>query len=410
MKPAVRFLNSNKMNHHITMDYQYFTSSAVPRPPKSPSSSKQEVVLYPNRMSSLPPSISPVSTVQFGDDATFNCAEEMKIDESAELENFMYEALSPPLKFLDDDDDEEAKLHTPPRQHQRSITSTSSKFLPPRASAEEPALLQRRPDTISRCMSDPSVCSQHQQQKDKGEQAMILLADDCVNNRDIKTGIALYECVLKEQEKHSDLSPKIATTLQKLGKAYLLIGKFEVAAGFFQEATTIRATFHGPLNHGVADSLVHLGTAKLHTKHLDEAHDAFRRALRIHQQLFGIHHGNVGHIHTQLGCIHFHMGELMAAHASFEDALDVYQHLSRTDTTDTRETWMGATAEALCNIGSIKLSQRKYGRAIHYFRDALLVSVLFFRRTQKRWSNTLSLLSDTNTNIRFISSVYHCEP
>eukprot|EP00543_Licmophora_paradoxa_P005811 CAMPEP_0202451294 /NCGR_PEP_ID=MMETSP1360-20130828/9760_1 /ASSEMBLY_ACC=CAM_ASM_000848 /TAXON_ID=515479 /ORGANISM="Licmophora paradoxa, Strain CCMP2313" /LENGTH=459 /DNA_ID=CAMNT_0049069831 /DNA_START=85 /DNA_END=1464 /DNA_ORIENTATION=- len=346
------------------MNFVPTSNTMIPRPPKSPSSTKLVITTKQQQQQDAPPKasvISPVSTVQFGKDDVH--LEEMKIalEEAEVLQTFMYKALNPPF-------DPQIILNQNQNQSKISHCRRSTNALPPRVPDQDQNIA--RPDLISRCQSDPSALPSTS--RDAAEKPMISLADDCVRNGDIATGIALYQCVLKEQEKQNRTDPKIATTLHKLGEAHFATGKLELAAGFFQEAVTIRATAHGSLNQSVADSLVHYGASKLGLKQLHEAHDAYRRALRIHQKLHGVNHSNVGHIHTQLGCIHYEMGEFLAANAAFEDALDVYQDLARKTPSD-QKLWMGAAADALCSIGSIKLNQKKYDRAICCFKDALSI-------------------------------------
>ena len=302
---------------------------------------------------------SPTSTVDFDD------VEEMKI--APEDEHYqeslvrIFDKLAPPLteesrargrrSSFDDHNHEETKK-----------ASLSPQKKPP---------LMPMPARVGRSSTDPSSCMQGRQ----GERAMMSLADDCVSNRDLTTALALYKHLLLELEKkYGREHPQTAECIHKIGEAYLLRGDFHKATSYLKSAIDIRSMVLGVHHLDVANSMEKLGVAELHLNEVEHAHDVYRRALRIKRSLLGLYHEDVAHIQTQLACIYFYSGELLSAQAAFEESLDVYRYLSAQPTGD-HSLWAMKAADAICSIGSIKLSQGKYPRAIGLFTDALKVSL-----------------------------------
>lgn len=208
----------------------------------------------------------------------------------------------------------------------------------------------------------------------EGELAMMNLADDCLANQDATTALALYKSLLQElDKKYGRDNALTAHCVHKLGEANLLLGDFRKAINYLDTAINIRSVVLGVHHIDVANSMEKLAVAQLHLNEVETAHDVYRRALRIKRSFLGLYHEDVAHIQTQLACIYFYSGELLSAQATFEEALDVYRHLS-SQPTAIHGFWAVKSADTLCSIGSIKLKQKNYSRAIGYFVDALKVS------------------------------------
>ena len=229
-------------------------------------------------------------------------------------------------------------------------------------SAKESPLLAPDPN------SSATPSSEHE-----GELAMMSLADDCLANQDVTTALALYKSLLQElDKKYGRDNALTAHCVHKLGEANLLLGDFRKAINYLDTAINIRSVVLGVHHIDVANSMEKLAVAQLHLNEVETAHDVYRRALRIKRSFLGLYHEDVAHIQTQLACIYFYSGELLSAQATFEEALDVYRHLA-SQPTAIHGFWAVKSADTLCSIGSIKLKQKNYSRAIGYFVDALKV-------------------------------------
>jgi tetratricopeptide (TPR) repeat protein len=220
--------------------------------------------------------------------------------------------------------------------------------------------------------SDPNSSPTHSNEYE-GELGMMSLADDCLANQDVTTALALYKSLLQElDKKYGRENALTAYCIHKLGEANLILGEFQKAINYLDTAINIRSVVLGVHHIDVANSMEKLAVAQLHLNEVENAHDVYRRALRIKRSFLGLYHEDVAHIQTQLACIYFYSGELLSAQATFEEALDVYRHLA-SQPTAIHGFWAVKSADTLCSIGSIKLKQRNYSRAIGYFVDALKV-------------------------------------
>lgn len=230
--------------------------------------------------------------------------------------------------------------------------------------------LKPSPTRFPRSDSDQSAGDGHQ-----GELSTLRLADDCLENHDITTALALYKSLLQELDRvYGRSNSRTAQCVHQIGECYLLLGDFGKAIRYLETAIHIRSVVLGVHHLDVAASMEKLAVAQLHLNEVELAHDVYRRALRIKRSLLGLYHEDVAHIQTQLACIYFYSGELLSAQAAFEEALDVYRHLASLSTGNPG-LWLAKSADTLGSIGSIKLSQKLYSGAVRFFADALKAQI-----------------------------------
>lgn len=270
------------------------------------------------------------------------------------------------MKIPYDDEEHEYQSFTHTRRHDlgQSKSYEEQEAAKKEISPTKPPLRPKPDRVFRRSATDPDSLNVGQ-----SEEGMMRFAEAVLLKGDAATAEGLFVSQLKLLEKkYGPNHRQVARCYHKIGEAWLLSGETELAVAHFEEAISIGSNVLGPHHLDVARSLEKSAEAKLQLNSIEASHEEFRRALRIKRSNLGLYHQEVAHLQTQLAVIYFNCDELMSAQASFEEALDAYQHLSLRD-----PCWTVRVAQALCSIGSIKLAQKKYSKAISFFGEASVV-------------------------------------
>jgi tetratricopeptide (TPR) repeat protein len=178
--------------------------------------------------------------------------------------------------------------------------------------------------------------------------------------------------VLSQQSKQAD-SPETAVIMGSLAALYRDIQHFEDAEQMAHQALKLREANLAPGHPDIAEGLMTLGTVYfnkgrfadvLEMKHqlLREAKSYFWRVLKLRKQLPDKDHPDIGESWNNLGVLCEELGYLHRAEKFHEQAIAFNKRV--------HDEVHPITASSYNNLGKLYLKQKRYAKALKYFKDA----------------------------------------
>ncbi|MEM7531031.1 MAG: tetratricopeptide repeat protein [Chloroflexota bacterium] len=193
--------------------------------------------------------------------------------------------------------------------------------------------------------------------------------------------------------------PDTATTLNNLGLLLSNVGEYEDSKAYHEQALTIRISMLSENHPDIAISLNNIGLLMYNMGEYEGAKSYYKQALVIRRQVLGENHPDIAQSLNNLGLLLYNMGEYEGAKTYYEQALIIQREML-----GEQHPFM---ATSLNNIGLLMCNMGEYKGAKSYYEQALTIQREILGENHP---NTAASLNNLGTLLESMGDYQNAKP